>query len=160
MRIKLTGLVLLIMLILNACHYEEGPFLTLHSAKKIIAGKHWKIASFTANGADSMSYIYRYHLEGEWDFSRDNGPDYAALGVTNSNCYYVGSWEGSNKDISTLFYYSMANTNNIVTYDSPSAFPNDWVMSNNWNIIKLKKNDLKLRASKNGISYEIEFKPY
>jgi hypothetical protein len=159
MRIKLTGFALLIMLILNACHYEEGPFLTLHSAKKIIAEKHWKIASFTANGADSMSYIYRYHLEGDWNFAPDNGPDYPPLSVTTNSYYYVGKWEGSsNKDISTLFNYSMAN--NTMIYGSAFAFPNDWVMSNNWNIIKLKKNDLKLRASKNGISYEIEFKPY
>lgn len=112
--------VLLMALILPSCQkYDEGPFLSLASAKSRVVNK-WKIEQAYANDSDVTSW-----LNLAWpDYSIEMKSDDSYVITMTADTSEVGSWTLDNPK------------ENILTTPTGS------MMTTTWNILKLKKNEM------------------
>jgi hypothetical protein len=140
----LISFTLLFFILIESCTpYDEGPSLSFRPRTMRMRGS-WKIYSFSANEADSMSYINRNHLEGIWNF--DDASVTTRFGVRTDTNYYGGDYNSPyHNDISFIVY----------PYYAP---PEDWIFKNDWDIIRLKNNDMKWRTTYKSKEYVIHFK--
>jgi hypothetical protein len=143
--------------------YEEGPKVSFVSSEKVIA-HHWKIDSYTVDGADSMQLVKDLHLQGIFIFN-----PYGASAETNLNIVtveddstysYEGKWTNNKKtEELTLSIHSLVLNNNRTSYELPTAplFGNS---VDNWKIVRLRhRQDMWLRLTKNSKEYQLRFKP-
>jgi hypothetical protein len=146
---------ILIALFISCKKYEEGPLISFRSAKHRIS-KNWRVESFTANGADSMSYLQRYHLNGLWHFAPYDTYADPSLTIYKDSLTSGGMWSVSGNQLGIFLSYvncksaPCTNTNTI----------SDWPFMGGWEIVKLKEKEMKLKNVQNSIEYKIEFKPY
>lgn len=130
--------------------YEEGPLLSLRSAENRLHGDY-TLTTYTVNGVDSLS-LYNDSLYNILRFYFD---DFMDLNICCIN--------GNRKDgeLSFLKWYWGLKDNNtklLVTYSEclSGTVPFKHKVTPEWEIIKLKKGDIRMRTILNGKEYYIE----
>jgi hypothetical protein len=146
----LISLILFFSIFFEGCKkYEEGPLVSFRFRTTRISGK-WRIESFTADGTDSMSCIYRYHLQGVWMLNDHISRPYFT--ITTDTYSYNGEYTTYDGHASIDFLVFSLQNNNIIINRG------DWVLSRTWTIIKLKEKKMMWRTNYHGVEYVVYFK--
>ena len=147
---KIFGIAALIIL-LSACKYEEGPFISFTSVEKRIRGA-WSVSTVYKNGeiTDTESPSIVESKRAKYEFFKRN---ILVISYINNDVLYEssGSWEFGNKKktINAVFMNQYYN------------------LSREYEIVKFKSNELKVRfTDDNGMKWslvlglEYSFVPY
>ena len=153
--------------LLSTCKtYEEGPPISLRGVEKRIAG-HWRVDSYTVNGADSMRIIRQLHLEEDWDFQprdKTNTPVLETLVRGDTLYRYSGNWNPNPADKENTLAISFSSASTVVRVNGNlqrfSTNPRVVLPGRLWKILRLKhRKDIWLQLDENGKRYELRFKP-
>jgi len=131
--------------------YEEGPDLSFRSAHNRFSGFH-TLTKYTVDGIDSLSQYYD-SLGLTFNFV----PKYDEV---NDICWMNGKRkDGGNTEL--YWGYELTNNNRVLKEIGPVGFSHGIGVfrpgiSNDWEIIKLKKNDIIMKKNYNGKEYLIE----
>ena len=120
---------------LTSCSkYEEGPSLSLSSKKSRLAG-HWTLTSRTMSGQSTMlqGYSEQLHIEKDGAF-KDTA--YQSFQGFNYSAPIEGTWRFSDDKMQL-----------ILTSNTSASSSNFSSGDNNFDIIKLSKDELKLKRS-------------
>ena len=138
--------------ILNGCKYEDGPWVSLRSAKNRLYGTY-TLATYTVNGVDSLSlfndsldlHIKIYH-EDVNDVERFDIYGYRRDGQF---CMLNCKWELTDRNtiLNIITAIGAIGTGPIGTLKNPK-----------WNILRLANKDLKMKTNYNNKEYLIELK--
>ena len=139
---------------LTTCNkYEDGPFISLRSAKKRVIGEY-ELEKYFVDGADSSSVIqslindygYTYHFGDYFD----RNTSIATYCNNNDSCKrFFGSW------------YFIDSAKKMRIYGNPGAsgwtFPFQTYEKKEWQILRLKRKEMWIAADIDGKNYELRF---
>jgi hypothetical protein len=148
---KLILFLIIITAIATSCKkYPDGPMFSLRTAKNRLYGYH-TLTTYTVNGVDSLSHYYdslslNFHIYYEDVYGHDvcdmSGSRKDGWGST-----LVWEWELKDKN---KFFNIISSSGNYST----GPFGNNRCPE--WEILKLKVNDIKMKTNYNGKEYLIE----
>lgn len=149
---SLLYILLIIAGLLEGCKkYEDGPIISFRSVHSRISGFH-TLTKYSVDGIDSLSQYYD-SLGLTFNFI----PKYDEV---NDICWMSGKRKDGG---STELYwgYKLTNSNTILKEIGPVGFSKGIGVfkpgiSNDWQILKLKKNDIVMKTNYNGKEYLIE----
>ena len=146
---QLITCLIIVITIITGCRYKEGPMISFNSVEKRIEGT-WQVIGFTSDGVDSLQYyndscgsimqIYKeYHDDTSYNilFKRISG-----------NLTLTG--------YCTLFEHNKRM--DVILYGINVLGPIGNKRRSQWEILTLKKNELKISTDFNGKNYIISFK--
>ena len=144
-------LVALLLTLLTSCHkYPKDPFLSLKRPEKRILGRY-KLIHYYVNGVDSVGNS-RYHF-----YSSDNHIIFHAnisIAYHTDNGPYIGDRTG----VADFRKYKKA-LYITISDEFPQNIVNIFVIfRSTWDILKLYNNELWLKSTINGSTYEIHLK--
>ena len=144
---KFTYLYLLLIL-LSSC--EEHEF-------KVLEESSWQITDYRINGADSMSTITAFKLEGRFYFGERGGSASTPTllvytSVQGPTSGYLGTWwvDGDTDILEMYINYGSFHVNKF----SFKPFRSQWT------ITKLTKKDMQLELTLDNRKHYLRFKPY
>jgi hypothetical protein len=138
--------------IVEGCKYEDGPLISLRSAKNRLYGIH-TLTKYTVDGLDSLS-LYKDSLAIKFSLFYND--------VYNLNACDIDGIRNDGKDGSVGFRWTLKNSNKefCITYSGgvKGTGPIGKNKTSEWQILKLKSNDIKMKTTYNGKEYVIELK--
>jgi hypothetical protein len=148
---KLILILIVLTAIISGCKYEDGPFISFRSVENRLYGMH-NLTKYTVNGEDSLS-LYNYTLGLGFYFFYNE--------VTyNSDCIVGEGSSISGYSNQIIWTWKLTkNKKNLEILTSGGASGTGPFGSNKtpeWEILKLKANDIKLKTNYNGKEYQIE----
>lgn len=123
--------------LIAACNYEDGPLVSLHTPKARVVNK-WKYHSVTMNGLSITSLYTNAYAE-----FKKNGD---ATFYFRPDSINYGNWELD--DDMKMIYIDMIDQYGIETW---------W---EDYNITKLKENEMWINGDINGYTMKMELKDY
>jgi hypothetical protein len=139
--------------------YEEGPCLSLRSAKNRIYG-NYKLTTYTVNGADSLN-LFNDSLCNNLKFFHDNNSNTDGCtinGVRNDGAYnaLVWTWHlDKNNSILIVTYSSCLTGIGVISWPSGTG-PFVDTAKPEWNILRLTNKEIKMKTNFNNKEYIIK----
>ncbi len=149
---KLYLIPLVTAILFSACKkYKEGPLISFRSVEKRITGT-WQITEFTGNGIDSLQY-YNDSCGANVNIKKRevDSDEYDMLFKGGQKNIY-GRFHFENFDKIRVLFRSHENGN----FRFMGPIISD--IESYWEVLRLKKNELKISVDFNNISYKISFK--
>lgn len=153
---KLFFILLLIASLAGACKkYDEGPMFSLRSAYGRFANTHI-LVKYLVNGVDFLS-LYNDSLSLEYQFK------YHYDEYENMNTCLIGSFCKDTSWSELYWHWKLVNNKkNLKVFISNGTTTGTGPFGNHklpeWEIIKLKYNDIRMKTNYNGKEYYIELK--
>lgn len=135
MKVKSLPLLLLMLILLSGCYYDDGPIVSLRTPEKRLVNK-WRYSYVTVNGTDVTKLYKNFYME----FKKDNTAAFFFKDLLIDNA----KWKFS--DDYRYIYLSFAINNNELKEE--------------FYILKLKKEELWLKNDSGGISTYYELVAY
>jgi hypothetical protein len=152
---KLIIILLLFASVLAGCRYKEGPLISFHSALNRLYGTH-TLKQYTVNGQDSLNLYYdtlglSFRLYYEEVYGHNDCVIGEGQNIHGHNSgWVVWTWilDNNNKNLKVL---TSVGSNNATGPIGAGITPE-------WQILKLKKGDIKIKTMFNGKEYIVELK--
>ena len=166
MKTKFLLLVVIIITITACRKYPEGGLYFLTNMTKKIAGEY-KFSHYYIDGVDSVDYFFNNDYVAYLELSGRDGnlPNrihfYYRYNNNNSHSNNFGtndySWGWNNKNKTEIYIYLSDFSGRSVSSDTViNCGPFSSNTKSNWNILKLKDNELYIETDYNGKNYRAE----
>jgi hypothetical protein len=138
-------------LLLDACKYEHGPFLSCRTKTQRITGV-WDVDKYLVDGADSTRQITRQKEYLPWKFGIEKGEaSWIASAQSNSDYSKIGFWsfdEKKNKLMMNTYGAGLRSVGPIGVNNTEFS----------WKITKLTNTKMWLETIYNGKKFELQYK--
>jgi len=144
-------LLFLSVLLLDACKYEHGPFLSCRTKTQRITGV-WDVDKYLVDGVDSTRQLTRQKEYLPWKFGVEKGEvSWIAAAHSNSDYSKIGFWAFQDKKNHLMM--------NLYGGDLRPVGPLG-ILNNEfyWNITKLTNTKMWLETDYNGKKFELQYK--
>lgn len=131
--------------------YEDGPIISLRSSKNRLLGQHTLI-KYTVDGVDSLE-SYHDSLGIFFDFIYDKGNEANYCNITGSRK------DGFSGDLYWAWQFYKTKRILLITEagsDTKGIGPFGDKKTPEWEILRLKKNDVHMKTNYNGKEYYVE----
>ena len=153
----------------TSCRYKEGPIISFRTAENRLVGE-WEVKSFFIDGIDKMS-AYTDNCDCKIGFSVDKNTrsfHFNDCKPDNRNIYGSYEWKeiAEHRTSRTILIISTGAltdfSDTTLSFNSPFTYfgPIGNMITSEWNIYRLKKNEMKLVCMYNGLEYIVELTKY
>jgi hypothetical protein len=127
--------ILIIIISLSGCYYEDGPIISLRTPENRLVNK-WKYQNFTINGQDQMSSYKNSWVE----FKKDKTAEF----YQDTSYTFTAAWEFSD-DYQTLY---------LNCSDDTTTWESDYV------ILKLRNKEMWMESDNGSVTTYLELIEY
>lgn len=148
-----------VFILLISCRYEEGPALSFRKVNNRLQG-FWEIKNFNVNGVDCTN-VYFDKCSCNYSFSNVRDTYYLSfIDCRPDGRTIYGSYDF--KDNKNVLIFNMAGLGDFkdttLSWDSPVTYfgPIGTMKFSEWNILKLKNQEMKLESNYEGSYYVLD----